>query len=143
MTLSAVLLAGGESRRMGTEKAVLIISGKPLWERQLGVLRKLHPQEIFVSVRDDPPWRPPDIRLLLDEKPSRGPLSGLAIALKEMRTTHLLALAIDMPLMTGSHLRFLCDRIEPGRGVLRWLTTGPNRSLRFIQPKLNKILLLR
>lgn len=36
----------------------------------------------------------------------------------KMRTAHLLALAIDMPFMTENFLRFLCEHIEPGRGVL-------------------------
>jgi len=35
MTFSAVLLAGGESRRMGTDKATFLFRGKPLWQVQL------------------------------------------------------------------------------------------------------------
>ncbi|MGH9881887.1 MAG: molybdenum cofactor guanylyltransferase, partial [Pyrinomonadaceae bacterium] len=35
-----------------------------------------------------------------------------------MRTAHLLALAIDMPFMSDKYLRFLCDQIEPGSGVV-------------------------
>jgi molybdopterin-guanine dinucleotide biosynthesis protein A len=35
-----------------------------------------------------------------------------------MRMAHLLALAIDMPFMTENFLRYLCEHIEPGRGVL-------------------------
>ncbi len=36
----------------------------------------------------------------------------------KVRTTHLLALAIDMPFMSENYLRYLCDHIEPGCGVL-------------------------
>src|SRR5437763_8209615 len=35
-----------------------------------------------------------------------------------MRTSHLLALAIDMPWMSNKYLKFLCAQMEPGRGVL-------------------------
>ena len=118
MNVSAVLLAGGESRRMGKDKATLLFRGKPLWQIQLELLRRLAPKEIFVSARTNPVWRPADVQFVADDPPSRGPLSGLAASLAQMRTKHLLALAIDMPFMTEKYLRFLCSQIEPGRGVI-------------------------
>jgi molybdopterin-guanine dinucleotide biosynthesis protein A len=118
MNISAVLFAGGESRRMGRDKATLSFRGKSLWQIQLDLLRKLDPAEISVSARTDPAWRPPDVHFVADDPPSRGPLSGVAAALARMHTKHLLALAIDMPLMSEKYLRFLCSQIEPGRGVL-------------------------
>jgi molybdopterin-guanine dinucleotide biosynthesis protein A len=118
MNISAVLLAGGESRRMGKDKATFLFRGKPLWQIQLGLLQKLEPAEIFVSARTDPDWRLADAQFVADDPPSRGPLSGLAASLDRMRGTHLLALAIDMPFMSENYLRYLCDQIEPGCGVL-------------------------
>jgi molybdopterin-guanine dinucleotide biosynthesis protein A len=113
-----VLLAGGESRRMGTDKATFLFRGKPLWQGQLETLQKLEPKEIFVSARTDPSWRPKDVLFVADVPPSRGPLSGLAASVDRMSTSHLLALAIDMPWMSNKYLEFLCAQIEPGRGVL-------------------------
>jgi molybdenum cofactor guanylyltransferase len=118
MNLSAVLLAGGESRRMGTDKATLVSQGKPLWRIQLDLLRALQPVEIFVSAQTEPVWKPPDIRFIADNPPSRGPLSGLAAALAQMSSDRLLALAIDMPFMTEAHLRLLCERTSPDCGVV-------------------------
>jgi molybdenum cofactor guanylyltransferase len=118
MNISAVLLAGGESRRMGQDKATLIFRGKPLWQIQLDLLCKLEPEEMFVSARTDPAWRPAGVQFVSDESPSRGPLSGLSATLPRIRTDHLLALAVDMPLMSENYLRLLCKLIEPGRGVL-------------------------
>src|SRR5215472_10397984 len=99
-TLTAVLFVGGESRRMGTDKATLILNGEPLWSRQFRVLRDLHPKKVMISARKKPDWCPGDADLALDEPPSRGPLSGLAVSLEKIRTTHLLILAVDMPKMT-------------------------------------------
>ena len=118
MNITAVLLAGGESRRMGIDKATVLFRGKPLWEIQLDLLRKLEPSEILVSARTDPLWRPADVHFIADEPPSRGPLSGLVASMAKMRSAHLLALAIDMPFMTEKFLRYLCEQVEPRVGVV-------------------------
>jgi molybdopterin-guanine dinucleotide biosynthesis protein A len=117
-TLSAVLLAGGESRRMGRDKATIAWDGEPLWQRQLRILRALEPEQLFVSARTAPPWLPPEVELLIDDPPSRGPLSGLTKALAQMRTTHLVAFAVDMPFMTEDELGSLCGMAIQGRGVV-------------------------
>ena len=118
VTLTALLLAGGESRRMGIDKATLKLAGKPLWQRQLWLLEELHPQELWVSARMRPVWCPAEIEVVLDEPPSRGPLSGIVAALLRLQTSHLIALAIDLPQMTATHLRQLLTLAQPGRGVV-------------------------
>lgn len=117
-TLTAVLFVGGESRRMGVGKATLILEGEPLWARQLRILSALHPAGIMVSARHQPLWCPPDLEIVLDESPSRGPLSGLAATLKKIQTTHLLALAVDLPKMTSAHLKKLWSLSRQGMGVV-------------------------
>jgi len=116
--LSAVLLAGGKSRRMGQDKAAIIFRGKPLWQTQLDLLRSLEPQEILVSAQADPTWRPLDVRFVPDNSPSRGPLGGLCASLAEIRSSHLIVLAIDMPFMNEKFLRSLSHNIQPGCGAL-------------------------
>ena len=118
MTFSAVLLAGGESRRMGRDKATIEIEGQPLWKRQLELLRALGPKKVFVSARTSPDWLPDNVELLLDDPPSRGPLSGLTKALSLIRTTHLIALAIDMPFVNRDQLRQLLSSATAGCGVV-------------------------
>ena len=118
MTFSALLLAGGESRRMGRDKATLEIAGQPLWKRQLELLRALAPENIFISARTTPPWLPRNTELLLDDPPSRGPISGIRKALAAMSTTHLMVLAVDMPFMTAGELRLLLEMTTEIRGVV-------------------------
>jgi molybdopterin-guanine dinucleotide biosynthesis protein A len=118
MNISAVLLAGGESRRMGRDKATLQWRGRPLWEWQLEKLRELDPEKILLSARSDVSWRPADVELIVDVAPSRGPLSGLAAALASIETDHLIALAVDMPFMPAEHLRHLCGLAVTGVGVI-------------------------
>ena len=118
MTLTAVLLAGGESKRMNRDKATIVFRGQPLWQRQLDLLRELSPEKIFVSAREEPAWLPIGTELLLDEPPSRGPLSGLTKAFERMQTTHLVALAVDMPFMTDEQMQVLWRLATIGCGVL-------------------------
>ena len=118
MTLSAILLVGGLSRRMGVDKATLLISGDPLWKRQLGCISNLRPEAVWVSARTAPSWRPAEIEVVTDKRPSCGPLSGIAAGLRRLRTSHLLVLAIDLPQMTPEHLRKLCVLAHPGTGVI-------------------------
>jgi len=118
MTFAALLLTGGESRRMGRDKATLVVDGEPLWERQIKLLRALGLAEIFVSARTPPAWLPVGVELLLDDRPSRGPLSGVAKALATVRTTHLVVLAVDMPFMTAGELGALLALATKGCGVI-------------------------
>jgi len=118
MTFSAVLLTGGESRRMGRDKATIEIEGQPLWKRQLKLLRSLGPEQVFISARTRPEWLPEDVELLLDDLPSRGPLSGLTKALGAMRSTFLIALAVDMPFMNREQLLELLNTATAGCGVV-------------------------
>jgi len=118
MTLTAVLLAGGESRRMGKEKATIVFNGEPLWQRQITLLRHLGAKKILVSTRAERSWRPADTELVLDQPPSRGPISGLTAALARTRTSHLVALGVDMPFVTVAQLQDLCHRANAGCGVV-------------------------
>jgi molybdopterin-guanine dinucleotide biosynthesis protein A len=117
-TLTAVLFVGGESRRIGVDKATLMIAGEPLWLRQLNTLRNVRPDELLISARVRPAWSPADIEVVLDEPPSQGPLSGITAALRRSQSTHLLALAIDLPEMTTGHLSELWQLACPGVGVI-------------------------
>jgi molybdenum cofactor guanylyltransferase len=118
MKLSAVLLVGGESTRMGRDKATVFLDGQPLWKHQLQLLRSLAPAEILISGRVDSFWRPRDTRFIADAAPSQGPLSGLVAAVTNMNGTHLLALAVDMPFLTKANLEWIWGRAKSGRGVL-------------------------
>lgn len=118
MTLTAVLFAGGESRRMGRDKALLEIDGEALWKKQLATLGQVGAEEVIVSARVDQPWRPNEVAFVADGAESHGPWSGLMATLACMRTTHLLALAIDLPAMTAEYLNSLGQRLQEGAGII-------------------------
>src|SRR5207247_10145021 len=107
MNISAVLLAGGESRRMDKDKATLLFRGKPLCQIQLDLLRKLEPAELFISARTGPVWRSPEVKFAQDDPPSGGALSGLGMGLRRYRTKQLLPLAVRVTFSPADCLRFM------------------------------------
>src|SRR5258708_21859743 len=118
MSLSAVLLAGGESHRMGRDKATIPFRDRQLWQQQLDLLRKLEPQELFVSAQFDPAWRPADVEFVADATPARGPMSGIGAALSRTTSDHLLVVGIDLPFMSAEYLRKIFRRARPGCGAV-------------------------
>ena len=129
---AAVLLAGGRSRRMGRDKALLPLGdGRLLWQRQLAVLEELQPAELFISG----PGRagfPASVARLEDAMPGLGPLGGIAVALQAMRSMRLLVLAIDLPAMTAD---FLYDLLVDGRGMIPQTSDGYFEGLAAVYPK--------
>ena len=119
---TAALLAGGKSRRMGSDKSLLPFGGQPLWHHQLRLLRDSGASELLLAAGDESrSWSPPaDIfpRLVFDSKPGAGPLAGLAAALAASDKNHLLVLAVDMPYMTSELLRRLVSLALPDCGVV-------------------------
>jgi molybdopterin-guanine dinucleotide biosynthesis protein A len=118
LTLTAVLFVGGESRRMGSDKATLRLGGEPLWRRQLGLLQQLRPRTLLVSARARPHWCPEEVITVPDLSPPLGALSGLAAVLSVLSTSHLLAFAVDLPFMDAEHLTRLWSLAAEGRGLV-------------------------
>ncbi len=107
---ATVLLAGGHSRRMGRDKALIEWEGLPLWEFQLKKLRTLDAQRVLVSCREEQGlhgsaefvFDPPAI--------NDGPLGAITRCL-ELVEMPLLVLAVDMPWMPSD---FLGERVLRG-----------------------------
>ena len=132
MSFAAVLLAGGRSRRMGRDKALLpLADGRLLWQRQLAVLEELQPAELFISGPERPGF-PTSVVRLEDTAPGLGPLSGIATALRAMRSARLLVLAVDLPAMTADFLRGL---LVNDRGMIPQTSDGYFEGLAAVYPK--------
>jgi molybdopterin-guanine dinucleotide biosynthesis protein A len=107
--ITTLLLAGGESKRMGFPKALLDMGSHPLWIVQADRLAVLRPAEGFVSL---PPGLDSSLtawKTLRDKKPGLGPLAGLAAARDAMSSDWLLVLAVDFRSMDIAYLENLRD----------------------------------
>ena len=124
MHFSAVILAGGESRRMGRDKAFLEHGGKTLLARQLETVAALRPAEILVSGRPDTDYSHLGYPVLLDVQPGCGPMGGLERALALARSEWVLVLAVDLPGMTSAFLGRLLALSDTGSGVVPETSRG-------------------
>lgn len=109
--ISAALLVGGMSRRMGRDKAFMNWHGTPLWKLQLAKLHALSPASLILSAREDQQF--PEVQALRINDPitDQGPIPAIQRCLS---ATHnpLLVLAVDLPHMP---VEFLCHLVESQR----------------------------
>jgi molybdopterin-guanine dinucleotide biosynthesis protein A len=104
--ITGIILVGGKSRRMGTDKAFLEVGGIPLFERVLEVVRGNLAQVMLVG---DRPERFAGYRLpvLPDIFPGSA-LGGLYTGLYHARTDFVFACSCDLPFPNPEILRHLC-----------------------------------
>jgi molybdopterin-guanine dinucleotide biosynthesis protein A len=122
---SGALIAGGHSRRMGTDKAFLDWRGEPLWKCQAEKLRSLNPAQLFLSCRREQPFpSQPDITPVYDAWPDRGPLGGIASCLKNCTQPLLVVLGIDLTLLPASFLQWLLTKTTAECGAVTVQQSG-------------------
>jgi molybdopterin-guanine dinucleotide biosynthesis protein A len=100
MEASLLVLAGGDSRRMGRPKAWLEVGNTTLLRY---VVERLAPafSEVIVSFAEPEQLEEPvPYRIVFDRKRSTGPLAGLEAGLVAARNEVIFAVACDMPYVT-------------------------------------------
>jgi molybdenum cofactor guanylyltransferase len=105
--LSAFVLAGGKSTRMGTDKAFVVLQGRKLVERALELARSV---TSTVSIVGDPAKFAAFGPVVADIFPGCGPLGGIHAALRGSETDLNLILAVDLPLVSAALLHYLVIR---------------------------------
>ncbi len=102
------ILAGGQSSRMGRDKALLEFGGVPLLVR---TARLLEPRVAAVTVIGPAErYAALGLRVVPDDHPGLGPLGGLATALRISRSEWNLVVGCDLPYLTGMWLDWLIAR---------------------------------
>ncbi|MFH0796209.1 MAG: molybdenum cofactor guanylyltransferase [Candidatus Omnitrophota bacterium] len=107
MELSAVVLSGGENRRMdGLDKAFLVIDRSPIIEDTLSLLRADFAEVLVVTNSPDRYVRF-GVKTVEDEIKGIGPLGGIYTGLKMMKNIAGLFVACDLPFLNADILRRL------------------------------------
>src|SRR5438093_7282186 len=102
--LTAFVLAGGKSTRMGTDKAFLELAGRSLLRNALELARNVTP---IVRIVGDPAKFSEFGITVEDVYPDRGPLGGIHAALGSSATDMNLVIGVDLPLLEVGFLQYL------------------------------------
>jgi molybdopterin-guanine dinucleotide biosynthesis protein A len=105
--VTGIVLAGGQSKRLGTAKALLRLGNETFLERTVSVLRGVCQHIIVVSDPGSPLAGMDGCTMATDERPGLGPLGGLVTGLAVSDDEWHLALACDLPLVRPAVLHLL------------------------------------
>jgi molybdenum cofactor guanylyltransferase len=106
--VSAIIQAGGQSRRMGRDKALIAYQGRPIIAHVIETLRALTDDLVVVSNRSDL-YSSFGARVVADYDPPCGPLGGIAAGLQAAQHPLAVVVACDMPFLNVTLLRWLID----------------------------------
>lgn len=116
-TIEGVVLMGGKSRRMGTNKALLEKDYKQLWENSVVQLKQAGISKVTLSApeKNSTTWQelrphlPEDINVIHDKFPDLGPLNGIFSLMMKSSRTWLCFVPVDMPNMNSQTIKNLVD----------------------------------
>jgi molybdopterin-guanine dinucleotide biosynthesis protein A len=116
---SAIILAGGQSSRMGLSKAELPFALGTMLDRVVSEMMRVF-DELVVAVAEPRhyAWETYLSRSIVDEKPYRGPLAALEYALREINFDRAFVCSCDVPFVNGDLARKLCDALGDDDAVV-------------------------
>ncbi|MCK4261647.1 molybdenum cofactor guanylyltransferase [bacterium] len=109
--MTAVILAGGENKRTGLNKALLKLNGQSLMETIIGKLRNLFKEVIIVSSYPRE-YERLNLKVVKDLIPQKGPLGGIYSGLSSSKSSHSFVVACDMPFINPDLIRYMKVRID-------------------------------
>jgi molybdopterin-guanine dinucleotide biosynthesis protein A len=104
--VTGVALAGGRASRMGSDKAALLLAGRPLIAHVVERMRRALASVIVIGPASLAALQP-DAPVIPDAQPGLGPLGGLATALEAARADWIFLVACDMPFIQPALVRHM------------------------------------
>lgn len=114
---TAIVLAGGRSARMGRDKALLPVSGRPMIEHVVSQLRP-HFSQILVSADDAAKFDFLGLEVVPDRRPGEGPMMAVASALERSENDLNFAVACDVPILPTPLLMRLLREARSGADIV-------------------------
>jgi molybdenum cofactor guanylyltransferase len=104
--MTGIVLAGGENRRMGVDKAFLPVAGMLMIEHVLRALRK-SVEHIIIVTNSPRAYASYDAVVITDACDKRGPLTGIYSGLLHSRDEYNVVVACDMPFLNSRLLSYM------------------------------------
>jgi len=118
MDVTGIILAGGKSSRMGTDKGLQLLCGKPLIHYTIQVLSEFC-SSIIISTSSDA-YQSFGYKTVADEIPGIGPMGGIYSALKQSKTEKNLVLSCDLPFVSKELLSFIIKNSNKYQVTVPW-----------------------
>ena len=133
--LSLAIIAGGQSRRMGRDKAFVELGGKPLIERVIERSAELGQAETILITNSAADYAHLGLPMHGDIFPDKGSLGGIYTALTRASQSAVLVLACDMPFINPDLLRFMIAQLDEDTDIVAPRVDGYPQGLHAIYRK--------
>jgi len=107
--ISVAILAGGQSKRMGQDKAFLEVGGQLVIERVLGCIKSLS-DDVFISANHPEKYKKFGLRVVTDIYPDKAALGGIYSVISAAHHSKILVVACDMPFLSVGLLKYLINQ---------------------------------
>lgn len=118
MEVTGIILAGGKSSRMGTDKGMEVLGGKKLINYAVDVLSGIC-SDILISSSSEA-YHSLGFKVVADVIPGIGPMGGIYSALRQSNTANNLVISCDLPFLSSELLMYILEKSEGYEIAVPW-----------------------
>ena len=134
--ISGIILAGGNSSRMGTDKGFVIYKNKAFVQHIIDALQPLVDEIIIVSNNSD--YDVFGLKRVSDLIENAGPVAGVYTGLQYSKTENNLVISCDVPLINSETLSLLIEGLDDNADVVQLESNGKSMPLIAMYKKQSK-----
>lgn len=125
--ITGIILSGGKSSRMGTDKGFLSFNGKSFMQHSIDALKPFVEDIMIISNNTD--YDVFGFKRIEDAIENAGPLAGVYSGLKHSKTNYNLVLSCDIPLISSTILQKLIDAMDDDSEIIQIESQGKTMPL--------------
>ncbi|MDX1603491.1 MAG: molybdenum cofactor guanylyltransferase [Salinimicrobium sediminis] len=125
--ITGIILAGGKSSRMGTDKGLINLDGRLFVQYSISAVEPLVTETFIIS--GNPAYDVLKVGRFADIIPNAGPLAGILTGLSRSKTVNNLVLSCDVPLIKTEVLELLIHAQDGTFDVVQLVSNGRSMPL--------------